>query len=361
MKPTPRIALLAARLDSGGVADHVRGLAKALAERGVAAIALERGKGGGGAIRSRCEAQGIEWVGLHFVCYGWARYGILRSKDLAELQAACEGRRVAIYFHELWIGEAAGEPFKNRLMGCLQRRGLRRMLKTLKPERVLTSNPVYQVMLSELGAVAEVLPLSGNVPLAKEKDREEARVWLAAKGVQTDGTVAMGAVFGTVHPEWRAEAALKSWCAFARRREREAVLIALGRLGGAAPTRFAELRAALPGLRLVETGELPAGLLAGLLAECEVGFATSPWALIGKSGTVAAFLEAGLPVLVTRDDWQRRGGATPAPLSEAGLRLWPAEGASGLDWPAFLASRREPAEGESRVADTWLKLIRRDN
>jgi hypothetical protein len=35
--------------------------------------------------------------------------------------------------------------------------------------------------------------------------------------------------------------------------------------------------------------------------------ATSPRQAIQKSGSVAAMLEHGLPVLVTRDDWRLRG------------------------------------------------------
>lgn len=347
MNFAPSIVLLTANLAPGGVTDHVRALAAALREIGASAALATRDE------PPRAAAPG-EWLALHFVAYAWARHGILGLRELTDLRAAASGRRVAIYFHELWIGESGHEPFKNRVVGLFQRRGIRRLLAALRPAHVLTSNPVYAGMLGELGHPAEVLPLPGNLPRADEDARTEARRWLAARGA--GASEARAALFGTIHPEWRGEDAVTAWCADAARRGLSPRLLALGRLGAAAPARLAALRAAAPSLRIEESGKLPAPLLAGLLAECELAFATSPWALIGKSGSAAAFREAGLPMLVTRDDWRRRRGPTPLPAEAPGLRLWPADG-RGLDWPSFLADR-PPAESVlGRVVDSWIRLL----
>jgi hypothetical protein len=55
---------------------------------------------------------------------------------------------------------------------------------------------------------------------------------------------------------------------------------------------------------LLDVGEQPVGMLSALLQNADFGIAASPWQLIGKSGTVAAMLDHGLPVVVTRDDFQ---------------------------------------------------------
>lgn len=347
--PAADLLLLAARLDQGGVADHVRALAGALRRPGILVRTAARGE------TPPPPAPGHDARALlHFVCYGWAGRGILGAREIAALRAACAGRRLSIYFHELWIGEARGEPLKHRVVGLLQRRGIRRLLAALRPAHVLTSNPVYAAMLAGLGHPAEVLPLPGNLPPPGADARGAARDWLAARG--TGAPEARAALFGTLHPEWRGEEAVAAWCDDAARRGLAPRLLALGRLGPAAPARLASLRAAAPALRVDETGPSPAPLLAGLLAGCELGFATSPWALLGKSGSAAAFLEAGLPVLVTRDDWRRRRGPTPLPAERAGLRLWPADGRA-FAWDAFLAARGAAAPSLDRVTETWIRRL----
>ena len=46
-----------------------------------------------------------------------------------------------------------------------------------------------------------------------------------------------------------------------------------------------------------------------------MGIATTPWALIDKSGSVTAMLEHGLPVVVTRQDWSLRHEKIPEAFS----------------------------------------------
>jgi hypothetical protein len=61
------------------------------------------------------------------------------------------------------------------------------------------------------------------------------------------------------------------------------------------------------------TGEQPAATVSAFLQAADLAISTTPWALSGKSGAVAAALEHGLPVLVTRRAWSLRGMPTPEP------------------------------------------------
>lgn len=355
MSRPPRIALLAARIDSGGVADHVTTLAHALTNKGAVVTMLARGENFVTATHHTCDATGIDSIALHFVVYGWARHGILRRRDIEALCAACSGRRVIVYLHELWIGASGNEPFKHRVIGALQRRGLLRLLAALQPAHVLTSNPVYETLLAREGVRSTVVPLPGNLPPPSESDRHEAHAWLTTAGIGGDNPPALAAVFGTIHPEWDSAPAVAAWRAHLATTGREGVVLTLGRHGPAGERRLTALRNAVPGLRIVCAGEQPAPLLAGLLANCAFGLATTPWALIGKSGTASAFLEAGLPVLVTRDDWQLRRGSTPPPAPHPRLRKWTS--AAAFDWATFLASRTHPEFALARTADAWLQLL----
>jgi hypothetical protein len=79
-------------------------------------------------------------------------------------------------------------------------------------------------------------------------------------------------------------------------------LVSAGRLG-AGESIWTEIAGTygsrVPMLRL---GEQPAGRISELLNSVDFGIATSPLALIGKSATVAAMFDHGLPVVVNRDD-----------------------------------------------------------
>jgi hypothetical protein len=76
---------------------------------------------------------------------------------------------------------------------------------------------------------------------------------------------------------------------------------------------------------VMELGELPAPELSVLLQGLDFGIATSPWSVIGKSGTVAAMLEHGLPVIVTRNDGQLRNGPTSEPEAHPLLHRFDAQ------------------------------------
>jgi hypothetical protein len=79
-------------------------------------------------------------------------------------------------------------------------------------------------------------------------------------------------------------------------------VISAGRLG-AGESVWREMTATsgsrVPMLRL---GEQPAGRISELLTTVDFGIATTPLALVGKSATVAAMFDHGLPVVVNRDD-----------------------------------------------------------
>jgi hypothetical protein len=54
------------------------------------------------------------------------------------------------------------------------------------------------------------------------------------------------------------------------------------------------------GWGFLDKGELPTVLISSYLQSADFGIATSPLSLIQKSGSVAAMLEHGLPVVVSR-------------------------------------------------------------
>jgi len=128
-------------------------------------------------------------------------------------------------------------------------------------------------------------------------------------------------------------------------------LIAAGRLGAGDEIwarMQAQFGARVPMLRL---GEQPAQRISELFNSVDFGIATSPLALVGKSATVAAMLDHGLPVVVNRDDCR-----WPAPASgderEAALVI-----PMGSDLAVRLgsAARLPACPRLPKVARQWLR------
>lgn len=235
-----------------------------------------------------------ETISWQIVPYGFHPKGII-PKDAFPLCTLGKGRFVHAMVHELWIGISRGEPLKNRAYGRLQRRALMNFLQELDPAVIDTSNVTYQAVLSDLGCVSMLLPLFGNIPIAPVSvPPPSEREW-------------MGTIFGTVHPQFKPEAIFSTLIQGAQASGRTLRAVGIGRLGTYGEEMFSALRERFGNaIRVEVAGEKSPEEVSHLLQLSDFGIATHPWALIGKSGAVAAMLDHGLPVVVARDDWVLR-------------------------------------------------------
>jgi hypothetical protein len=262
-----------------------------------------------------------DWVSLQMVCYGFEERGLLwRSAGrFAGLRAAF---RRHIMFHELWIGESRNSPARERVVGCLQRRLLLRATRAWAPSVIHTSNPVYREMLRRADIDAEELALPGNIPV-RRTDFATARSSILARLRSLPGRSAeplLAGVFGSIHPEWNDAGWMLQLATLCAQLNRRLVITQFGRPGASGAKVLAELRSRTIGkVEFLELGELPPDEISVVLQSLDFGVATTPWPLIGKSGTVAAMLEHGLSVLVTREGDALRSGPIPAPASHPQL------------------------------------------
>jgi hypothetical protein len=257
-----------------------------------------------------------DWVSLQMVCYGFESRGLLmKSGRLFEKLGRFGNRHVM--FHELWIGESAGADLRTRALGGLQRRLLLRAIKRWAPRSAHTSNGVYRELLGRAGINAGLLPLPGNVPVASNVTPREARSWLLDKLGLRDETalpLLVAGVFGSIHPEWRDSRWLDAFSGWAQQLGRKPVVLQIGRAGRSGEAVWKSLCQQFGGrVEMHALGELDAADVSRALLALDFGVAASPWALIGKSGAAAAMLDHGLPVVVTRDDFDLRNGPTPEP------------------------------------------------
>ena len=285
-----------------------------------------------------------DWVSLQMVCYGYESRGLLLKSGQRFEKLGRIGRR-HVMFHELWIGESTTADLRSRMTGRLQKRLLLRANRRWAPDRVHTSNEVYRELLGRAGVRAKLLPLPGNVPVDTRMSTSEARHWLVERlGLARPSLLA--GVFGSIHPEWNDPRWLEACVEWSRRVDRTTVVIQIGRPGRAGEAAWNTLRQHFSGrVEMHALGELPPDEVSRALLALDFGVATSPWALIGKSGAAAAMLDHGLPVVVTRNDYALRNGPTPEPEPHPLLvRFHDVETFAKLDGLRRAHSSRDPGD-----------------
>jgi hypothetical protein len=114
-----------------------------------------------------------DWISLQLVAYGLHPRGML-FQATPGLRRVVGPARLHLMFHELWVGNEKHPTLRHRLTGWPQKRSLRRMLETLRPAYVTTTNPFYAALLKSIGVDASILPLFGNVPVAAPEPPPEA-------------------------------------------------------------------------------------------------------------------------------------------------------------------------------------------
>ena len=245
-----------------------------------------------------------DFVSLQFVCYGFEPRG-LAGRVTPHLRTLLSGWPLQVFMHELWLGEERGASWKDRAVGWLQRRGILTLLRDLDVRLVHTSNTTYAQLLERRGVFARHLPLFGSLPLP------------SASQEPPKGHLAL-VLFGTLHPVWPPEPLFSMLPS-----DRRAVLTHVGNIGSGTALWDRLATQYQSSLSFHRLGELPPQQIADVFAQSHFGIATTPWALIGKSASVAGMLDMGLPVIVNRDEEAYPGLPTPKPEDPFLFRLDP--------------------------------------
>ena len=262
-----------------------------------------------------------DWVSLQFVPFGFHPKGLCfgLEKRLAAINPQAKWH---IMFHELWLGLGDNAPAKLRLWGALQRMIVRNLMSHLHPQIVHTQAEPYRTVLDREGIKASILPLFSNIPHTNGNNGDELLGGLLAQALGREpdrSKLYLAGVLGAVHPEWNAGETVNTLLPLMQCFQKQLVLVFLGRTR-LKPEAFAQLKSALRNrAAVVVTGERSPEEISRMLLSLDLGLATSPRQIIQKSGSVAALLEHGLQVLVTRDDWRLRGPEVSAEETSARL------------------------------------------
>lgn len=293
-------------------------------------------------------------IAWNFVPQMFAPRGII-PEAVAETYALLRtGRRLVLFMHEWWCGTGREDTVRNFITGAVQRRTVLRWIGLHEPDLVLTSNPAYAAVARHHGIEAQVVPLCSNVARRGGVDRERWPGALAAQPFAHEprAEYLLAGVFGAIHSVWQPEHALAELAAYAVGAGKKLAVVWLGRGSPASVENWKRVSRALAAqISFVRVGALEESSASELLECCDLGLPTIQSNLLGKSGTAAAFLEHGVPLLVAAEPWTPRfAGFVPAATSSS-IAVW--GGNAKPDWAQLLAARPEPGVPLDRCVAGW--------
>ena len=250
--------------------------------------------------RAFLNANQAEIVSLQFVPYSFHPVGL--NSALPQILSVIIGQtRVQVMFHELWIGAQTGASLKAKAIGFRQRRIIQAVVKTLACRIVHTSNFVYVQLLARHRINATRLSLFGSVPVVPTDNLLRQNYDVLRLGI-----------FGSIHPEWSPDEMLGKL----QKLGKQIQLSHIGRIGPGESVWMDLTERYGSEVELRRLGEQSLESISQFFSSIDFGVATTPLSLIGKSASVAAILDHGLPVIVNRNDVHFRGITDTGPTSD---------------------------------------------
>ena len=291
----------------------------------------------------------IEVLSLHFVLFAYHPKGtpFLFAHHFKKITPRLP---LHIMFHELWVGEAKTDSIKLKLLGTLQSKIIKSLVDSLKPFSVQSSNLCYQQMLKNIRISSTILPIFGSVPVKKMDLNVSLTIRRKnfLKNFNINDTM-IAVVFGTIHQEWDPCEALQDLA-----QKSKCLILFAGRNG----THLFSLlqRISENCSRNIETqiiGELGTSDLSELFHLADFAFTSTPFALLEKSSSCCSLIEHGLPVLITRKDWNGKNINLVTLRAPKQTALYQ----PNFNWQSFFSKRTRPKDFKKQTIDILKKEI----
>ncbi len=255
-------------------------------------------------LRSSLQNFNPDVMSLGVVSYAMNSKGIVWG--LAEKFSKLNTSKVPwhLMYQEIWIGAHREASIKDRLVGWLQKYGLVRFHSALRPQWVNCWNKVHRECLNAAGIHSDVLPVMSAIPVGVPQTGDQFWKWIQenSKIKRPRRDVWLIGFFGTLHPQWPSEPLFTKLHAIASSMGKEIVMTALGDLRSGKDL-WSELSLENRSrFVMISRGELSSEEVSACIQELDFGIATTPWQILGKSSTAAAFLENGIPTIVNREE-----------------------------------------------------------
>ena len=229
-----------------------------------------------------------DWISFHYVPYAYHSKGIPNSLFRC-LGSVISDAKWHIMAHELWVDPNTS--LSNRLLCSVQQWIALRLFSKLQPRIFHVSNHGYQSILSSFGIETRILPLFSNIPFT-----------LNISPVNHLPGQWTFVFFGSINRDWKPEPLLgQIEIARISHGIESCQFISVGNLGDYGTQLWDSLHALnYSSFSYTRLGELSSDLVSEQLQHADFGIAVMPSLLVGKSGSVAAMLSHGLPVIISR-------------------------------------------------------------
>lgn len=284
-----------------------------------------------------------DWGSIQFAPYSLHKRGFVYAWA-DRLRGFAAGQRLQMMIHETWISSEPGNPWHHGIVGAAQRFFMKALVRELAPAPIHTSNENYARALQREGIPASVLPLFGNIPFDLDPCGEAERFLLEQLKLKSRSEAWLAGFFGTLHPVWPPEPLLSRFLEAAKANGKQLCIVSLGRLGSGRALWEQLQRDYAPSIRFIEIGEKTASQLSRFLQQLDFGIATTPYGILGKSGSVAAMREHGLPIIVNRFE-----SAEPGHL--------PAHIITPSTLERLSTARRGSSVGPARIVDQFIASL----
>ena len=329
-----RIALIAGSAEPGrdGIGDHARILAAELNRRGHTAWVLainDMHVAEPGSSKSLVGENEITALRIPAAMSSARRFGLARlALDSADVEAVlydfsptqydkrgliwplarnmaslAYGRKRAMLVHEYSLGSERGADGKRRLWGRAQSWGFRRFARSLNGLRIATTNALYARMLERDGYSAPVIPLYGNIPVLPAPAENWCHARLREADIEPQGPRGFycAGFFGGLYDGAALAPAMAMLQAAAKAADGRLAILSVGQLG-ATESLWRQWQAEFAGkAAFLALGQREPGEVSAYIHGLDIGLNTVSQALAGKSGSLAAFLDHGLPTLMLND------------------------------------------------------------
>jgi hypothetical protein len=238
-----------------------------------------------------------DWISLQYVPYSFHKKGIpyYFVKSLTCLNKKWHWH---IMFHETWLGLSSLSPLKHKIVGYFQRMVAKWMIKTLRPEKITTSNRLYQIVLENATIRASILPLFSNIPLAKQSSDFEQEILqkLDLDHANLQGYIILG-IFGSLHKGFDFVKVITEELEKAEAQNKQLLFLSFGRMGNR--DEFERLEKIFQEkVSFKVLGELPEVQVSATLNILDLAISCTPFEHIGKSGVYAALRLHNVKVLL---------------------------------------------------------------
>lgn len=227
------------------------------------------------------------WISLHYVPYAFHNKGLPhRLRDcLCSLDVAAQWH---VMVHELWVDP--WHRLSNLLLNPVQKLLLKDLIVSLDAKTIHTSNDYYRMMLGCVGINASILPNFSNIIFNAEVNG----------GLSYPGWRFV--LFGGILPDWDPRPLMRAILDIAQQQSIPGIeFLSIGNIGAHGALLWNRLDSlAPPGVSYKMLGPLDPPDISYWLQNSDFGITTSPSHLLGKSSSVAAMVEHGLPVIVSR-------------------------------------------------------------